>query len=114
MDLLVPPLPSVLIAAWGWSVGLGAAIGVLYILISLLANRAALRKGQRTFMMIVVGGMLARMTVTLGAVVLILLLMPVQQTAFIGAFAGVFVIGTILEVLHLRRITTIDQPSQQA
>lgn len=107
----MPLLPSVSITAWGWSLGLGAGIGLLYILTSLLANRLALRKGPRTFMMIVVGGMLVRMTVTLAAVVLILLLMPVHQIAFVGAFAAVFVLGTILEVLHLRRLTAMDQPS---
>ncbi len=90
---------------------MGAGLGVLYVLISLLANRLAFRKGQRTFMMIVLGGMMARMFIALITVVLILLLLPVEQTALIGSFFGVFIIGMIVEVLHLRRLSAADQPS---
>lgn len=111
MDYLLLALPSALLSAWWWSAGLGAGLGVLYILISLLANRLALRKGQRTFMMIVLGGMIARMFAALVGVVLILLLLPVEQIVFIGSFFGVFVIGMIVEVLHLRRGATAEQPS---
>jgi len=98
-------------SAWWWSAGLGVGLGLLYIMISLLANRLAMRKGRRTFMMIVVGGMVARLFTVLIAVILILLFLPVEQTIFIGSFFGVFVIGMIVEVLHLRRITTAGQPS---
>ena len=88
---------------WWSSVGLGAAIGLVYTVISLIANRLALRKAQLTFMVIVLGGMVVRMGAALIAVVLILLLLPVEQIAFVGSFLGVFILGMIAEVLYVRR-----------
>ena len=90
-------------SAWWWSVGLGAAIGLIHGVISLLASRLALGKGVRTFMMIVLGGVLVRMAAALIAVVLVLLLLPVEQVAFVGSFMGVFLVGMIVEVRYARR-----------
>ncbi len=100
LDLL---LPAVLTPAWWWSLGLGVGIGVLYSVASLLANRYAMRQDQQRFMLLVIGGMMARIAATLVLVALVLVLLPVQQVAFIGAFFGVFVIGLAVEVLSLHR-----------
>ena len=104
MGLFLLSLLSAFTAAWWSSVGLGAGMGLLYIVVSLLATRFALRQAPRTFMMIVLGGMVARMGAALLAVVLILYLLPVEQTAFVGSFFGVFIVGMIAEVLYVRRV----------
>ena len=109
MGLLLLSLLIAFTAAWWASVGLGAAMGLLYIVISLLAHRFALRRGPRTFMMIVVGGMTVRVGVALVAFVLILYLLPIEQTAFVGSFFGVFIVGLIVEVLYIRRAAPAGQ-----
>ena len=86
-------------------------MGLLYTVVSLLAHRFALRQAPRTFMMIVLGGMAVRMAVALIAVVLILYLFPVEQTAFVGSFFGVFVLGMIVEVRYVRRAVPAGQDS---
>ncbi len=95
-------LPA-LTAVWWWSAGLGIGIGLLYSLASLVTNRIALRQEQRLFMVIVLGGMVARMMAALLAVVLILWLVPVEQAVFVGSFLGVFIIGMMVEVWSLHR-----------
>ena len=111
MGLFLLSLLSAFTAAWWSSVGLGAAMGLLYTVVSLLAHRFALRQGPRTFMMIVLGGMVARMGVALIAMVLILYLLPVEQTAFVGSFFGVFIVGMIVDVLYVHRATPAGRNS---
>lgn len=96
-------LVRVLIATWWWSVGLGACIGALYIALSLLAGRYAMRQAPGRFFLVVFGAMLVRLVMTLVLVVLVLALAPVEKAPFIGAFFGVFVIGLAVEVLYLHR-----------
>ena len=103
MGLFLLSLLSAFTAAWWASVGLGAAMGLLYIVISLVVTRFALRQAPRTFMMIVVAGMTVRLGLALIAVVLILYLLPVEQTAFVGSFFVIFIAGMIAEVLYVRR-----------
>lgn len=98
--LLLLPAP---VAVWWWSAGLGIGIGLLYGLASLVANRFALRQSQHLFMVIVVGGMVVRMLTAVGAVALILWLLPVEQAVFIGSFLGVFITGMVVEVWSLHR-----------
>ena len=102
MRCLTLLLLHALTAAW-WSAGLGIGIGLLYSLASLVTSRLALRREQGLFMVIVFGGMLARMLAALVAVVLILWLIPVEQVIFIGSFLGVFVIGIGADVWRLHR-----------
>ncbi len=96
-------LPAVLTPVWWLSIGLGVGIGALYSLSSVVASRYALRQPQRRFMLVVVGGMMARIAVTLVLVGLTLVLLPVEQVAFIGSFFGVFVIGLVVEVVSVHR-----------
>ncbi len=86
-------------------------MGLLYTVVSLIAHRFALRQGPRTFMMIVLGGMAARMGLALIAIVLILYLLPVEQAAFVGSFFGVFIVGMIVEVLYVHRAAPAGQNS---
>ncbi len=111
MGLFLLSLLSAFTAAWWSSVGLGTAMGLLYTVVSLLAHRFALRQGPRTFMMIVLGGMAARMGVALIAMVLILYLLPVEQAAFVGSFLGVFIVGMIVEVLYVHRAASAGRNS---
>ncbi len=90
-------------AAWWWSAGLGVGIGLLYSAASFVATWFAMRQDQRLFMVIVLGGMMARMATALVVVVLILLLLPVEPPVFIGSFLGVFIVGMIVEVWRLHR-----------
>ena len=101
-SLLLSLLSGVLAAWWG-SAGLGIGIGLLYSAASLLINRYAMRQEQRLFLLLVLGGMVVRMLVVLLVVVLVLLLLPVEQIPFIASFLAVFLIGMIVEVLHLHR-----------
>jgi hypothetical protein len=95
-------LAAVTSAFW-LGLGLGSGIGLLHGLVSYVANRFAMRQNQRLFMLIVIGGMLVRMLVALSLVALVLLILPVDQVAFIGSFFGVFVIGLIGEVWSVLR-----------
>ena len=92
------------------SVGLGLAIGVLYIFASLAANRYAVRQEQSRFVVIVLGGMLVRILGAMVFVALVLLLLPVAQAPFIGTFFGVFVIGLVWEVRSWLRWPASDEP----
>ena len=103
MYSFLPSLLSAFTAAWWWSAGLGAGIGLLYSAASLVATWFALRQDQRLFMVIVLGGVIVRMATALVIVVLILWLLPVEQVAFIGSFLGVFILGMIVEVWRLHR-----------
>lgn len=110
MNSFLLSLPSAPVAAW-WSAGLGVGIGLLYSAASFIATWFALRQDQRLFMVIVVGGMMARMATALVVVVLVLLLLPVEPAIFIGSFLGVFIVGMIVEVWRLhRRLLTSDEP----
>lgn len=88
-----------------WGLLLGVGLGALYGLSSLLAYRLALRSSRHTFLPIVVGSMLLRMFVALIVVTLILVLAPVSDIAFIGAFFLVFMLGLAAEVVMLHRRT---------
>ncbi|MFQ5570782.1 MAG: hypothetical protein ACE5G0_13945 [Rhodothermales bacterium] len=89
--------------AWWLSLGLGIGLGLLYSAASLVVNRYALRQDSHRFLLIVLGGMIARMALALALVALIVLLLPVEQVAFLASFLGVFVIGIIVEVMILHR-----------
>ena len=96
-------LLSGFLSAWWGSAGLGIGIGLLYSAASLVANWYAMRQNQHVFLLIVVGGMVVRMTIALALIALVVVLGPVQQTAFFASFLGVFEMGMIVEVLRLHR-----------
>lgn len=87
------------------SIGLGASIGILYGVASLVTSRVAVRYGDQQFMLIFLGGMLARLAVAAALVLLVLVLFDVHAPAFIGTLLVVFLLGLIAEVwiIHRRR-----------
>ncbi|PEN13559.1 hypothetical protein CRI94_09620 [Longibacter salinarum] len=89
----------------GLAIGVGLAL--LYAIASLITHRVALQSGSRNqFLAIAFGGLLARMAFALLLVTVTLVFVPVDETAFIGSFFGVFVVTLIMEVLHLHRQTS--------
>ncbi len=87
------------------SVGLGASIGLLYGAASLVTARLALRQPGQRFMLVFLGGMMARLGLAIVLVLLVLLLFEVQVRAFIGTLLVVFLLGLAAEVwfVHRRR-----------
>lgn len=86
------------------SIGLGVGLGILYIVASFISNKRALRSGSR-FMLLLVSTMVLRLVVALVLLVGILLMLPVSESAFLGSFFVVFVLGLVLEIwtLHQRQ-----------
>ncbi len=81
----------------------GAGIAGLYSLAALWLGKIALRSGQRTFMMIMMGGMVARLFVTIIVLTLLLLFSSLESTGLLVGFAIVFVIGLTAETIMLHR-----------
>lgn len=82
---------------------IGAGIAGLYSLTALWLGKVALRSGQRTFMMIVMGGMVARLFVTIIILTLLLLFTSLESIGLLIGFAIVFVIGLTAETIMLHR-----------
>lgn len=76
----------------------GLSIGGLYTLSSYLTVRYAIGKSDRMFMMLVLGGMAARLFVTMLILALILALVPVHRTALVAGFFISFTAGLIVEI----------------
>jgi len=81
----------------------GAALAALYSVSALGLGRIAMRSSRRNFMMIVMGGMMARLFVAIIILTLVLLFAPVNKMAFLLGFFVIFVIGLTAEVLTLHR-----------
>ncbi len=81
----------------------GAGMAVVYSVSAIVLGRVAMKSPGRTFMMIVMGGMVARIFVALIILTLILLFAPVNQLAFLMGFFVVFVIGLTVEIVTLHR-----------
>ncbi|MDE2995385.1 MAG: hypothetical protein OXT73_01395 [Bacteroidota bacterium] len=81
----------------------GAVLALVYSFSALLLGKVALRASRRTFMMIVMGGMIGRMFVTLIVLALVIVFAPIHTMAFLTGFFVVFVIGLTYEVLTLHR-----------
>jgi len=81
----------------------GGGLALLYSAAALFLGRIAMRSSRQTFMMIVMGGMVARLFVAVIILTLVLLFAPVHSMAFLGGFFVVFVIGLTIEILTLHR-----------
>ena len=88
----------------------GLSIGGLYTLTSYMTVRYALGKSDRLFMMLVLGGMAARLFVTMLILALILALAPVHRTALVAGFFISFIAGLIIEIRLLHRSTSEHRP----
>jgi hypothetical protein len=82
---------------------IGIGLGVFYGLSAIFVTSWAMNKSHRSFMLLVLGGMMARLFVTILAITLILLLVPVDTMVFIISFFVLFVVGLVLEVVLLHR-----------
>jgi hypothetical protein len=85
------------------SIGLGAGIGLLYTAASMVLHRQAARLDDRRFLLVFLGGLIARMAAALILVVLVLAFVSVRELAFIGSFLIVFMMGLAAEVLRIHR-----------
>lgn len=81
----------------------GAGLAIVYSVVAYFLGRAALRSSRQTFMMIVMGGMVARMLVALLILTLILVFVPIHKVAFLLGFFVVFMIGMTFEIVTLHR-----------
>ncbi len=85
------------------SLGLGVGIGLVYGAASYATYRLALSASTRKFLLLVWGGMILRMFVALGILVLIMISVAVVELALIGSFFAVFAVVLVLEVYGLHR-----------
>jgi len=81
----------------------GASIAGLYSLTALWLGKLAVKSSQQTFMMIVMGGMVARLFVTVILLTLILLLTSLDSAGLLAGFFIVFAIGLTAETIILHR-----------
>lgn len=77
---------------------LGALLGLANASAAVLLARRGRTLDLNPAMKLVLGGGFARLAVVLGAVVLVLALVPVDRLAFVGGLGAVFVLGLIAEV----------------
>ncbi len=90
---------------------LGVLLGVVYSAAGLLGTRKAkaVAGDSNKVLQVVLGGMLARMAVTLAAFAAIIAFVPVHRGAFVGGLGAAFVLGMIAEMsLVLGRSTSPD------
>ena len=81
----------------------GAGIAATYSAVAFVLGRLALRSSRQTFMMIVMGGMVARMLVALFILTLILVFAPIHKVAFLTGFFVVYLAGQTFEIVTLHR-----------
>jgi len=79
----------------------GAALAAVYSMAAYLLGRLAMRSSQRTFLMIVMGGTVARLFVAMLILTLIILFAPINQMAFMAGFFAIFVVGLAIEIVTL-------------
>lgn len=94
------------------SVGWGAGIGLLYAVASLATARLAARFGDRQFMLIFMGGMMARLAVAVVLVMLVLVLVDVHRLAFISTLLFVFLVGLAIEIWVVHRHRAAHGPAE--
>jgi uncharacterized YccA/Bax inhibitor family protein len=82
---------------------LGAGLGGVHAGAGLVLWHLARHRPDRAFYRIVFGGMVARMMLLLGALALVLWLVPLHETAFIGALFAAFVLGLAAEIYQMAR-----------
>lgn len=86
-----------------FSAMLGAGIGGMYGLSAYFMSRSALHKSNRAFMVLVLGGMSARLFLTLIVIAIILVVVPIDKTVFVTTFFALFLVGLVLEITILHR-----------
>jgi hypothetical protein len=82
---------------------LGFGLGGVHAVAGLVLWRLARHRPDRAFYVIVLGGMVVRMGLLLGALALVLWLVPLHETAFIGTLLATFVLGLTAEIVQMVR-----------
>ncbi len=89
------------LATWWGSACAGCLLGLLYAVLSIASARFALRVQSRRFVVVVLGGMLGRMAIALGAVIVAVQLFSIHMQSFFIAFFALLVLGTATEAWWL-------------
>lgn len=90
-------------ADWWLSLGLGAGLGMAYGLSSYVTAWFAARQPGRRFLVLLLGGMLARMAVALALLALALAFVPMHRGVLAGSFLLIFSAGLVAEVALIHR-----------
>ncbi len=94
---------------------LGLGVGGLYGLAFLFTSMLASRFSDNRFLLIVFGGMLARMAILLLAISIVVLFIPVKIFVFVVALVTTVLISMSLEVwIMYRRMKSVPKRGQQA
>lgn len=75
----------------------------MYVASSYVSVRVALRKPERLFNLLVLGGMAIRLFLAVSIIAVVIAIVPVDLRTFIASFFTVALIGMIFEVLKLHR-----------
>jgi len=89
-----------------WWLGIGVGIGVMggYAALRGWARRLARRQSDvRAFLLVELGGMGGRAVLVLGAVALVVGLVPVHVGAFVGTVLSLLTLSIVLEVARTAR-----------
>ena len=98
-------------ASWWLGIGVGVAIMGLHALVRRGAHYFSRRASdQRTFLLLELGGLGARMLLVFGAVALVLLLVPVHAVAFVGTVIVLLILSVIVETNSTIRRSNQDSP----
>lgn len=81
----------------------GVALGALNVAASYALWRVGRGRPQQAFLVIVFGGLVARLLAVTAAVLLVLVALPVNRLAFVGGFLVAFAVGTAAEVFLIQR-----------
>jgi len=94
---------------WWLGVATGVAVMGGHALLRVLTHHLALRQGDRQrFLVIELSGLGVRMLALLGAVALILTLVPIHEEAFVGAVLLLLVLSIAVETRLLFRYSEAD------
>lgn len=91
-----------------WSIALGMGIGLLYGVASLLGARLSKGRNAQQFTTIILGGMVIRIVVAICVIAVILIWIPVETLAFIGAFAATILVVMVVEIWYAIRMDQQD------
>jgi len=81
----------------------GALLSTINVLLGFLAIEYSFEKSYTTFMKAVLGGMVARMTIMLGAMVALILLFHMDAVALTVSMLGFYLIYLVMEVQYVQK-----------
>jgi hypothetical protein len=81
----------------------GALLSTINVLLGFLAIEYSFEKSYTAFMKAVLGGMVARMTIMLGAMVALILLFHVDAVALTVSMLGFYLIYLVMEVQYVQK-----------